>query len=700
MDIIANKNKVIEETISQEYVKYSDEEKKNLHALYHKYNQNPEKFNELIKKLEKVIFKSKPPTGKEFLDTKNKWLPQKLLDSLYDHVREDFLNIIDGEKNPFQLAFYGAQRLGKTFLARLLIIYTIVFIHHLRSPALYYNLSPITSLALYFISFKFDKTRQLYLAPIYKYLMASERFVRIKFQDKVAEEQEQYGCDKIVWSKAAESGEMTLASGLQILLGNDNPNEILGADILQCYVSEIAFFIDEAGASEEEIFTLYTSAYDRIDATVGKGEFLSYIYLDSSANYADSKIEQHIIKNLQFDKDCYFRWRSRWEARPYKFPRWNKAVKELEDKNLNTDEINQLLLKQGKVFNVITGNGSIPSALVTNPLQLNGIPRDLIDYVPIDVFTQYEHNLVRSIKDIGGKPTSNESKLIQNTKLVDSIFDNIHLKNIEGGLIADAGDFPEELLWKQIEQIFFHKQFNGRTQIYRAPNEPRFVGIDVATSAKGDVYGFSMGHLEYSKMLKERMFISDFTFVILPGSEGINLSAVEHFIMDLMEKGNVSIIDLASDTFQSTQTMQNIKRRNINISKPQIDTSLEPYIRLLTSLVTGTCKAGKNIFLRNNLKCLERTRPDNGKEKINHPKGPTVNKYFGDWNNSEAGKNAKDCADALCSAHFIAMESQILPITYYEDENKKCNQIVIKDNDYIKDMDDAYKKITGEFFKM
>ena len=693
MDIIEKKDYLIEDIISTEYDKYSDDEKKNLHILYHKYNQNPEKFNELIRKLERVIFKRRPPTGKEFLDVKNKWLPQKLLDSLYDHVREDFLNIIDGKENPFKLTFYGAQRLGKTFLARLLIIYTIVFIHHLRSPALYYHLSPITSLALYFISYKFDKTRQLYLAPIYKYLTASERFLRIKFQDKVAEEQEQYGCDKIVWSKAAASGEITLASGLQILLGNDNPNEILGADILQCYVSEISFFIDEAGASEEEIFTLYTSAYDRIDATVGKGELLSYIYLDSSANYADSKIEQHIIKNLQFDKECYFRWRSRWEARPYKFPKWYRAVQEFQKIYTNEDALRQVLLEKGFVFNVITGNGSIPAQIVTHQAQLNEIPKDLIDYVPVDVRKQYDENLIQSIKNIGGKPTSNESKLIQNTKLVDLIFSNEHLKNVEGGLIADARDFPEGLLWNQIEQKFFHRLFNGRNQIYRAPYEPRFVGIDVAHSAKGDVYGFAIGHLEYSKVL-QRMFILDMCFVILPGSEGINLSAVEHFIFDLMNKGNVSIFDLSSDTFQSAQVLQDLKRIGINITRPHLDTSLEPYIRLLTSLVNSTVKAGKNIFLSNNLKCLERARKDNGMEKIDHPNGPTVNKYFGDWNNSEAGKNAKDCSDAFCSAHFSAINSELIPTVIYEDENKRCG-IVIKDADYDNQIENAFDLLTG-----
>ena len=219
MDVVAQKDRIIEETISKEYEKYSDDEKKNLHNLYHNYNKNPEKFNELIKKLEKVIFKKRPPTMAEFLTAEAGWLPRKVIDSIWPHVKEDLLNIVDGNEKYFQISMYGSTRLGKSFMAQLLMIYTIIFMHHLRTPALYYGLSPLTKLCLYIVSFKFDKSREIYLKDIYNFLENSDRFVKIKFQDQVKEKQEEYGCDKIVWSKASVSGEITVASGLQILLG-------------------------------------------------------------------------------------------------------------------------------------------------------------------------------------------------------------------------------------------------------------------------------------------------------------------------------------------------------------------------------------------------------------------------------------------------------------------------------------------------
>jgi hypothetical protein len=38
-------------------------------------------------------------------------------------------------------------------------------------------------------------------------------------------------------------------------------------------------------------------------------------------------------------------------------------------------------------------------------------------------------------------------------------------------------------------------------------------------------------------------------------------------------------------------------------------------------------------------------------------------------------------------------------VTYYEEENRRCEQTT-KDVEYSKDIDEAYSKITGEFFKM
>lgn len=671
MESVSNKltDDALRKIIDEKYADLDLDDRKDLYEYYTTYD------DELLKKqIKKYIFIKDPPTPEEFLNWRTGWLPKKVAESVYPHVKEDFINILNKKENYFQIVQYGATRLGKSFLARMLVIYTIIYIHHLREPNLYYGLSPLSNLAIYFISFKFDKTKQLYLKHIFNYLENAPRFIKTIYQDKVRVEQQKYGVDKIVWSKASLVGEITLSSGLQIILGNDNPNEIIGADIIQVYVSEISFFIEEAGATEESIYRLYTDAYDRIEATVGN-EYLAYLYLDSSANYADSLIEKKIIRELQFQEFVYFRWRKRWDSPIHKFPKYRKGIQELIDEGFDIkdqDKFQEELCDRGYTFKVITGDAAIPATIVKQERQLKDVPKDLILYVPIDAKKQFEDNLVQSIKNLGGCPTSKEYKFIQNENTIDDIWDDL-LINVEGGIIADTADPPEQLIWNQVVGKFFI-QSDKRFYIYRAPLEPRFLAIDTAYSANGDIYGVTLLHLETLKEGNKKIAVVDFSFPILPGKEGINLTAVELFIKDLIELGGISLYEINSDTFQSQQTLQNLKRMGLEIKKQSVDRTIEPYQRLLSCIIQRQIKSGKNIYLKNNLRSLERIRNDKGKEKIDHSAGETNNKYHGDWKNSTAGKNAKDVSDTLASTVYSAFNSDILPVTYYEEENMRFSK--------------------------
>lgn len=539
-----------------------------------------------------------------------------------------------------------------TFCARLLILYTFVFIHHLREPALYYNLSPLTDLCIYIISFKLDKTRQLYLEPIYKIMRKSKRFKQVKFVDKVKEEQEQVGIDTVVWSKASESGEITLASGLQLHMGNDDALGIIGGDILQCYLGEINWFIEYAGASEESIFRLYTDIGDRIEGTVGKS-YLAFTYLDSSANDADSLIEKHIINELQYRDDVYFKWQSRWEARPYLFPKWQQT---------------------GETFKVVCGVGNIPSQIIEADTDIKDIPTDLIVDVPIDAQQRFKDNLIKSIKDIIGKPTSSENKFIQNTDYVNNIFNNDTLTNVDGMLIADASDMPENLLWNQIKHKFFNKDTTTEQDkwfIKRAVSERRYLGIDNAFSSRGDIMGLCVLHKEWSIKKNGIVYVIDFCFGVGGFDSGINLEAPTYLVLDLINNGGVYIKDVASDTFHSEAQKQMLGRHNIELIKQSVDTDVNPYQYMLTCLVNENLKAGRNIFLKNNLFSLMRTKGKNGKEKIDHNQGETEKVYNGDWEKSKCGVFAKDVSDSVCQALWLAFQNEERPVTIYEEENKK-----------------------------
>jgi hypothetical protein len=550
-----------------------------------------------------------------------------------------------------------AKNCGKSFLANLLMLYTIVYLHHLRDVNASYSMSPNTSLCMYILSYNYKKVYEIYLKPLYNIMDRSERFRKVKFQDSVQTEQVKVGNDIIVYSKAALVGHLTLNSGIQLITGNSDTLAILGANILSAYISEIAFFIENAGATEEAIFQLYTDVRERIKATVGNKAPLAFTYLDTSANNVESRIESEILKKLRYDTDnVFFHWLRRWD------------VKELHAKNF------PIWVRTGQTFPVCTGDGTHPPKILQD-FEVSEYPSDLIDYPPIDALPDYERNLVKSIKDIGGKPSSNESKFIQNVKVIDSLFDNGRLQNVISLVTADAGQSPEMLIWNNIQHLFFHKTFDGRFSLMRAPREMRMLGFDLAKSNKGDLAGIAMCHKEWSNELRSVVIVYDFAFAVGFGEVGINLQAVEEFVMDLMREGTVPIKRGYIDTALSSQLQQNLNRR-VSRDEPfimsnSVDRDMNDYQNLLSALVTGTVKAGKNIFLKNNLMCLERVTGANGKEKVDHPSGKHTYIYDGDWEKSEAGKNMKDVSDAMAQAYSAMKSVDLLPSTIYEEENSK-----------------------------
>jgi hypothetical protein len=548
-----------------------------------------------------------------------------------------------------------------------LIMYTIVYFHHLREPALYYGKSSLSDLAIYIISFNYDKVHELYLNPLFKIMDRSPKFIMVKFKDMVVKKQEEVGRDFVVYSKAATTGELTLASNLQLQTGNDDALAFVGANIVQAYVSEISFWLEYGGATEERIYRLYTDLRGRIKATVGS-QYLSYLFLDSSANTIDSMIEKHMTTELIDRPYVHFSWKSRWEAVPKDAPKW---------------------LATGQTFKVITGAGSIPAKIVTTVKDLEGVPSDLIVDVPIDYYDELKDNLLKNIKDILGKPTIRENKFITDTTIIDKMF-NDNFYNVEGSLVANSSDLPEKLLWNQIKDKLFHNPSTGGYKLKRAPNEPRFVGLDLSFSASGDALGISIIHKEFDLVKKETAYIVDISCVVSTTDRSINLEAVAYFIVDLMQLGGMFIHTVYTDTFQSESTKQFLERHNINVIKQSVDKDISPYMLILTLLSNELIVTGRNIFLKNNLNCLMITKDKGGKEKIDHPKGTVNNKYNGDYENSTCGTFAKDCSDSLAQAIYGAYSTDTMPHTNYESENKRVNlSKVLTPNDMV----DIYKTL-------
>jgi hypothetical protein len=110
-------------------------------------------------------------------------------------------------------------------------------------------------------------------------------------------------------------------------------------------------------------------------------------------------------------------------------------------------------------------------------------------------------------------------------------------------------------------------------------------------------------------------------------------------------------------------------------------------------LISDQIKAGKNIFLKNNLKSLYRIRNHKGQERIDHSSGNLDYKYFGDWETSRCGLYAKDVSDSFCNWIYMASQDAYLPTSIYEDENNKVKSLKPSESDL------EFKSLLNKNFK-
>jgi hypothetical protein len=188
-----------------------------------------------------------------------------------------------------------------------------------------------------------------------------------------------------------------------------------------------------------------------------------------------------------------------------------------------------------------------------------------------------------------------------------------------------------------------------------------------------------MLHKELSLALNAPIYVIDFCFPVGPGIKGINLAAIHHFVFDLVTMGQVGIRMVNVDKHESENLRQFLADQNkIPCEKFSVDIDKVPYLDFNTSMLLGTVKAGRNIFLKNNLDSLYVIRKK-GVEIIDHSSGKTVNVYNNDWDtNILTGKHAKDVGDATCQALFRAIQDKnVVPTTIFEKENERLR---IKDN--------------------
>lgn len=600
----------------------------------------------------RIHYKDKPPTISDFLT--DAYIGPTAL-SIYPHVEDvlkDFWHPLSEYRHLLMSPHIGW---GKSLAAAISALYVLVHLALMKNPKRYFNQSEAASIVVALISFSMKKATQLLVKPFYNILLTSPFFHRVKQEEHLENKQREYGTSRICWTTASKmEGAFQFTNDLHILTASD-PANLLGLSMIQAVMSELSFFIDR-GISPEMISRVYNDAKSRIYSRFGSRYFATTI-MDSSPNDYDLPIDNYIFSGkaaAETDDEGVHRnyvvTGAHWEQEAFKslYPQW---------------------LKTGRTFPVFRGDsGQAPEVLTEE--KSNEYSKEEVYHVPIDLRNAFETDTKKMVKDYCGWPAGGEGKLIEDYHAIEQMFSS-QLQNIYTAISAPANQHPEELVWNRVRDAFFIRSGRNAYEIYRAPREPRALHMDLSES--GDVSGLSMAHMELNPS-GEKVVVADFTLAISPEKSRINLDAIPLFILDLARKGRVPFFRITADSYGSANIIQRLKREGFSAERLSVDRDVSPYHIFVSWMKNGRIKAGRNIFLKNNLKSLIEITNDKGRQLIDHQKGKIVYDDGGGWGTSAMGVNAKDISDSLTGAAFTLINDYKAVPGYQWIDDEEVNQ--------------------------
>lgn len=617
---------------------------------------------DLILNTWRINYREKPPTMKEFLT--DEWIGP-MAESVHPHIREILENFW-GLQSPYRHLILGAAiGTGKSTAAALHNLYVSVHLFLMRDPKRFFELAPSTSLVQAFISFSMDKATQTLLQPFIQILSTSPKFRRVKQEEHLKTQQAKYP-DKICWTTASKMGVLQFPGDIHYIVAS-GPHQLLGLNMIQSTMSEISFFIDR-GFSPEYIWRIYQDSKSRIFSRFGNKQFCGTV-LDSSPNDLDaSPIDKYIFGGeAQKDKENYVSIGSAWE------------MYEKDPKLAKLKALYPIYAATGETFPVFRGNSSLPPEIVY-PDNLHTFDKSEIYNVPIDLKREFEQETEKNVKDVCGWPANTSGKLINSQARIEEIF-TPQLKNLYSYIKVASTDSARHLIWEQIKDRFFIQTGLDRWEFYRAPKARRWLHFDQAET--GDFAGVALSHREYDLKRNEFVIVHDFVLAVTGGQNArINLDAFRTFPEDLRNIGKIDLQSVTFDRFQSSTTVQYLKEQGFNARQFSVDTSVDPYISYAALINIGNVKAGRNIFLKNNIKSLQEVKTTSGRRKIDHMIGKVIRDDGAHWAMSQMGMYAKDCSDCCAATAYLLV---------HEDEGTPQ---YIYDRDLDKPFDDAPISIT------
>lgn len=540
-------------------------------------------YEEVPVDIETFIF-DKKFLGKTFLDDEGKPL-------IYPYWVEVLKKIFSSDSTVMECAFSGAIGLGKSTIACLGLSYILYKLLCLKNPASFYRLAKGSKIALALFNINLDQGYGVGYYKLQSFLKNSPWF--LEHGTIAGIKHPTYYPDK----------------NIEILVGS-KMEHFIGRDVFAGFLDEMEF-APGANAKMElsKIMKLYTTIKRRMESRYMKlGKIPGMLFLVSSKKSENDFLEQYLRKNKE--KDYLF---------IVDEPIW--VVKA------------GLGLYSGKMFKVAIGNRYLKSKILDDsddPSAYIANGQEVID-VPVEYREAFELDINSNLMDVAGKALSSNMKYIYYDKLKLTYRDylkNPFTKNVLVLGFDDESSIQDYLIIKYLSVL--------------DKGKPHFIHWD--PSKTGDGTGLAMSTIANTKEVKRLTGGAVFTtedivhkleFAIRikaePGSE-IPFYKIRNFIYYLRFELGYNIISVTCDSYQSVDTLQQMKLRGFITDTLSLDRTRVPYETYKNAINEGRLIAPYIPELESEVLELE---DDMVANKIDHPKD-----------------GSKDIADAVAGSIF------------------------------------------------
>lgn len=536
-------------------------------------------------------FQERPASIKEFLGPEYLNIEGKVRPGLLKALEDIFGKV----PNPNRIANFeramitGGIGIGKTTFASIALPYMAHWVLCLKDPQGYFNLLPGSRIAFMQMSTSEKQALEVVFGDIFARIKHAKWFVENYPHDDKYTKQIRFPKD--IWILPGDSSETTF-EGYNILAGildemdshkitKDKDYADLGFDTIHSRIS--SRFIDEKQGGH-------------------KGLLICIGQMKKGNGFANRKYNE-----MMSDDQSYVVRMTIWESLG-----WSRFTKKGVRDSFFYDIKRRQIVPPG-VAAVVKGENIIE--------------------VPRAYLKDFETNPEKALKDLAGIPPTTSDPFISLTHKIELARDKWNERYPDvGSPVDDNPTRPKLADW------------------FIAPDKRRrAVHLDIATSGNGDALGMSMGHVEDVVEVegeKVPYIVIDMLYRVkaISGTE-ILLSDIRRVLYDLKDDRGFRIIDVTMDGFQSTDTMQQLRKKKIKADYLSVDRSTLPYEDLREAIYDERIEFPEYMVYRNKgdvtkveIAVEELMNLSHDGKKVDHPP-----------------KGSKDVADALAGVTSTLM---------------------------------------------